>query len=216
MHEVLFDYFLTRFQVLVILLLAAGAGGAIYWVRHRHWHNQLLTLGQERDRAQEGMRALETQLATQQKPSAYRHNDLLTGLTFILQKSQETMNGLRDDQTVIRDKQKLLFSKAQELLQSARNVLDLPESYPGDPPKEFLNVKGLVEITLRELYVYAESKGVTLRTNLADVEPTFLNRDLTLQAIKNVIHNAIKYSLPGGIVDIELGLESDELDSEET
>ena len=40
-----------------------------------------------------------------------------------------------------------------------------------------------------------------------DGEPVLLNRNLILQALKNVVHNAIKYSYQGGVVGIALFLE---------
>ena len=63
---------------------------------------------------------------------------------------------------------------------------------------------------LIELFPYAQGKGVILRPDLPDLEPISLNRNFALQVLKNVIHNSIKYSYRGGIVDITLYLEEGE------
>ena len=50
---------------------------------------------------------------------------------------------------------------------------------PDKLEKELLNIRQLIESVLLELFPYAESQGVTLRPNLADIEPILLNRELT-------------------------------------
>ena len=63
---------------------------------------------------------------------------------------------------------------------------------------------------LLELYLYAQSQGVALMPNLHDMEPIAFNRDSILLALRNVIHNAIKYSPRGRVVEIDLSLEKAE------
>jgi signal transduction histidine kinase len=210
MQEMLFSYYLTRFEVLVILFSAGLVGCILYWVLRKRWRNTLETLQQELGRVRDKVEAAN-------KLNAFRHSDLLPGLTFISKKAVETLSGLPKDQIALRDKQNLIVSKARDLFESARNALDISELERHGTPKgkELLNVKGLVEDILREYHHYADSKGVTLLTNLTDVEPTLLNRELTLHSLRPVIHNAIKYSNPGGVVEIVLGLEGDDKDGDE-
>jgi signal transduction histidine kinase len=215
MHEVLFDHFLTRFEVLVLLFLAAGAGGVLYWVWRKRWQSKLETMEQELARIREKTRIPEPQTEDESKLNAFRHSDLLPGLIFIATKGAETLDGLEEDQIVLREKQDLIIAKAQELLQSARNALDLSEPEEGELEKELLNVKGLVEMVLRELYLYAHSKGVKLLASLADVEPTMLERYSTSDILRNIIHNAIKYSFRGGVVETVLSIRTGMLEGSE-
>jgi signal transduction histidine kinase len=214
MQSILLDYYFTFFEILVILFLIGGAGIAVYWVMRRHWQNRLKTLEQKHadDLAKhdsEHFQAFHDHLH-----SAVAH-EFVKGLDYILEWSAKTLERLGDEQLALRQKQKRIIAKAYELDQHAENILDLFASQGETREKEFLNLRGLVEralIVKGGLLDYAESKGVTLVENLDDVEPTALNKNLTLLALKNVIHNAIKYSFPGGVVEIVLSLERGEED----
>jgi signal transduction histidine kinase len=198
MESILLDYYFTLSEVLVILLLAGCVGGAIYWGLIRHWQRKLKTAEQRRN--PEHIRALHDHIQ-----SAVAH-EFGTGLDRITNQSAQTLEGLSEAQDSLREKQNKIIAKAQELDQHAANILDVFAPEQDEPPRELLNIRGLVEGVLVELYLYAESKRVTLRTNLADVEPTLLNRNLTLRSVKNVIHNAIRYSHPGSVVETTLTL----------
>jgi signal transduction histidine kinase len=209
MRDILFGYYLTRFEVLVILFLVGGAGVAIYWGIRRQWRSRLETLEQKLADAHlmgdsEHFQALYGHLQ-----SAVAH-EFVKGLDYIANKSAETLEGLAEAQNVLRDKQDRIIVKAHELTQHAENILDVFALERKDLQKELLSIRQLVEHVVLEFFRYAQSKGVTLRLNLADVEPTVLNRNLTLQALKNVIGNAIKYSFPGGVAGITLSLDGDE------
>jgi signal transduction histidine kinase len=198
MQSILLDYYFTLLEVLVFLLLAGCVGGAIYWGLMRHWQRKLRATEQRCD--PESIRALHNHIQ-----SAVAH-EFGTGLDHITNQSAQTLEGLSEAQDSLRDKQHAIIAEAQKLDQHADNILDVFAPEQEEPQRELLNIRGLVEGVLVKLYLYAESKRVTLRTNLADVEPTLLNRDLTLRSVKNVIHNAIRYSYPGGVVETTLTL----------
>ena len=44
MHSILLDYYFTLLEVLVLLFLIGGVGGAVYWGLRRHWRNRHKTL----------------------------------------------------------------------------------------------------------------------------------------------------------------------------
>jgi len=210
MHVILYDYYFTLFEVLVILFLLGGVGVAVYWGIRRRWQNRLKAVEQTHadDLAKhdsEYFRELYDLLQ-----SAIAH-EFLKGLDFISRKSAETLERLGDDQEALRQKQKGIIVKAYELDQHAENIETLFAPEEETLQKEFLNLRGLVESVSAGLVdPYAESRGVTLMANLDDVEPTVLDRNLTLVAVKNVIHNAIKYSFSGGVVEVDLALEGGE------
>jgi signal transduction histidine kinase len=209
MHSVLPDYYFTFLEVLVLLSLIGGVGLAVYWAMLRRWRNRLKTLEQELADARAKYDSEYFQALHNHLQSAVAH-EFVRHLDYISKESAETLERLGDDQEGLRQKQKGIIAKAYELDQRAENILALFASEGETPQKEFLNLRGLVEGVLIELFPYAETTGVTLMTNLDDVEPTALNRDLTLVALNNVIHNAIRYSHRGGVVEIVLSLERDE------
>jgi signal transduction histidine kinase len=129
-------------------------------------------------------------------------------LIFIKNKSAETLEGLGEEQNVLREKQNRIFATAHELIQHADNTLYAFASDWDRLQRELLNIRQLVESALIKIFPYAQRNGVTLMPNLDDVEPTVLYRDLTLLAVKNVIDNAIKYSFQGGVVGVDLALEN--------
>ena len=203
MHNLLFDYYLTRFGILV-LFLACSAVAAIYWVIRRRWQGKQKALEQE---------LAECQTMHFQKLHNNFHrivaHEYGKGLDYILNKSKETLEGLGKEQTALRDKQDGIIVKSHELTQHAMNILYLFAEQPDKLMKELLNIRQLVESVLLELFPYAESQGVTLRPNLDDIEPLILDRDLTVLVIRNLVHNAIKYSERGRVVEVILTVAED-------
>jgi signal transduction histidine kinase len=207
MPNMLLDYYFTLLEVLVILLLFSAVGIAVYWGMGRRWQSRLKVLEQKHaadltKHDSEHFQALHNHLQ-----SAIAH-EFLKHLPNISKKSEETLEGLGKEQTVLREKQKRIIAKACELDQHAENIVNLFDPEGNGLKAEFLNIRRLIEhVVLTVLLLYADSKGVTLMADLDDVEPTVLDRNKTLVALSNVIHNAIKYSLPGGVVKIVLSLE---------
>jgi signal transduction histidine kinase len=205
MHDILFEYYFACFEVLIILIFVGGIGGVICWGLRRRWKNTIKALEQKASKYDpEAIRALHDHLQ-----SIVAH-EFIHGLDYIEAKGAEVLDGLSEEQDILRSKQNKIIEKAHELTQHATNVLDVFATEPGEPKKELLNIRRLVEHVLLEFFPYAESRGVTIRQKLDDIEPAALNKDLVLQTIKNVIHNAIKYSYPGGVVEVSLYIEKDE------
>jgi signal transduction histidine kinase len=203
MHNLLFDYYLIRYGILA-LFLAFGAGAAAYWVIRRRWLGRLKALEQELAECQ----TTHFQMLHNQFHRIVAH-EYSKGLDYILNKSTETLQGLGQEQAALRDKQDGIIAKTHELKQHAMNILYVFALQPDKLGHELLNIRQLVESVLLELFPYAESQGVTLRPGLDDIEPMILDRDLTVLAIRNLVHNAIKYSERGRVVEIILTSEQD-------
>jgi signal transduction histidine kinase len=206
MSSFLSDYYYTRGEVVALLILLGVVGAAALWALWRIGRRRQATLEQAlseaRTRYDKGyFRALHDHLQ-----SAIAH-EVVKGLDYISSRSQETVAGLGQDETALRDKQHRITAKATEMAQHAVNITHLFAPEPVTAPGELLNTTGLVGSVLRELYPYAQSKGVTLRPDLETPEPVILDRDSVLLALRNVIHNAIRYSEPGRVVEVVLFVE---------
>jgi signal transduction histidine kinase len=204
MRDPLFIYYYQIRLEILALILVCGAVAAAFWSLRRHWQRRQKALEQE---------LADCQAEHFQKLYGYFQrivaHEYGKGLDYILNKSSETLEGLGKEQTAMRDKQDGIIAKANDLKQHAMNILSVFALKPDILKKELLNIRQLVESVLLELYPYAESQGVTLRPNLDDFEPLILDRDLTVLGIRNLVHNAIKYSEPGRVVEIRLTSEQD-------
>jgi signal transduction histidine kinase len=206
MSNFLSDYYYTRGEVVALLILVGVVGAAALWALWRTGRRKQAALEQAlsdaRTRYDKGyFRALHDHLQ-----SAIAH-EVVTGLDYIANQSKSTVEELAPDDTGLRDKQHRITAKAAEMAQHAVNITHLFAPEPVVAPGELLNITGLVESVLRELYPYAQSKGVTLRPDLEALEPVILDRDSALLALRNVIHNAIRYSEPGRVVEVALFVE---------
>ena len=213
MHDILLERYFTLFELLVNLLLAFGVvGGAAYlWMRWRRH-------GRPKDQEQsptEGQPAYDVQRP--QVPIgdllSFVAHDFGSSLAFIENKAKETLEGLENEPSALAEKQKGIFFAACDMQLHAENILKVFQPEPKEMALDWNPPIG--EVTgdvIRSLTPIADSNGVTLREILDDVEPTPLNRDSTVCVLRNLIHNAIKFSR-GGVVEVRLYLAEDERDA---
>jgi signal transduction histidine kinase len=205
MNSIPSEYYFTRGEVLVLLILLGVVGAALSLLAWRAWRHKLERLEQALSDARtrydkEYFRALHDHLQ-----SVIAH-EIVTGLDYIAKQSNASLAELGPDDTELRDKQHRIIAKATVMARRADNITNLFALEPFAGPKELMSVRRLVEYLLLELRFDAESRGVILRPDLADVEPVTFNRDSALRALRNVIENAIKYSHRAGVVQISLFL----------
>ena len=136
-------------------------------------------------------------------------HEFVKGLHFISTQTEEAVAGLRADQPDLRDRLNEVRAKAHEMTQHARNVVGLADLERNAPQREMVNLRGLLEGVMKELFPYAEACGVHLQVAYGSLGPILTVRSYVHQACSNVIHNAIKYSFPGGVVKITLRLEDE-------
>ena len=122
-------------------------------------------------------------------------HEFVKGLHFISSQTEEAVAGLRDDQPDVRAKLSEVRAKAHEMTQHARNVVGLADLERNAPQREMVNLRGLLEGVMKELFPYAEARGVHLQVEYGSLGPVLTVRSYMHQACSNVIHNAIKYSL---------------------
>ena len=136
-------------------------------------------------------------------------HEFVKGLHFISSETEEVMAGLRGDQPDLRDKLNEVRAKAYEMTQHAKNIVGLRDLEQNALQREMVNLRGLLEGVVKELFPYAEARGVHLQIEYGSLGPILTVRPLLHQLCSNVIHNAIKYSFPGGVVKITLSLKEE-------
>jgi signal transduction histidine kinase len=144
---------------------------------------------------------------TSHVPHVLAH-EIEKGLNNICIKAEETLQALDFEQLNLRDKQNHIVTKCFELIQHSHNILGLLDLKRTNFQVEALLLKDLIQRIIIDLVPYAKAAGVTIRPELEDVDPIFLNRHFAMQVITNVVHNAIKYSPSGSVVDIKLELKA--------
>ncbi len=216
----LLDYGIRLLDALALLVTVAAAAGVGYWWLRRRWRSEqrwlqsaLAEAQQQRDQLQHELEEVRARYDPARFKALQDHfqrviaHEFVKGLNFIVSQSEETVAGLHDDQANLRDRQVGVLAKAHEMIQHARNVVGLADLERNAPQRELVNLRGLLEGVSKELFPYAEAQGVTLRPQYANPGPISANRLLIAQLFSNVIHNAIKYSPSGSVVEIALRLE---------
>ena len=197
-------YYLSKIVILALILISCAVVSA-FWLLRRRWLGRYKALEQE---------LADCQASHFQKLYGFFHrivaHEYGKGLEYIRNKGAETYEGLGKEQLALRDKQSGIIAKSQEMELHGINIQNVFALQPDKLKKELLNIRQLVENVLKELFPYAESQGVTLRPDLVDIEPLILDLDLTVLAIRNLVHNAIKYSDHGKVVEISLTQEGEE------
>ena len=69
---------------------------------------------------------------------------------------------------------------------------------------ESLNIKTLIEESMNVLNDMAKNKNIEIRLAKAEVENVYADKEMVKTVIRNLIGNALKFTLQGGLVEIEV------------
>lgn len=153
--------------------------------------------------------SLEEQMKSERMKIALITNvshDLKTPLTSIISYADLLSNeeGLTN---TARDYVKILVDKSNRLKHTVSDLFDLAKSTSGNMTVEFerIDLKRLIEQTLADMGSDIEKSGLALKTRLPEA-PCNITADgkKLYRVFQNVIDNALKYSLQGTRVYIEL------------
>lgn len=72
-----------------------------------------------------------------------------------------------------------------------------------------LSLKGLVETTILPLQALAEQKNQQIKLDIPATIEVFADENQLPRALKNIVHNAIKFTPEGGVISISTSFEND-------
>lgn len=105
----------------------------------------------------------------------------------------------------------IMGEKAQRLKAMVQDVFEVSKAASGQLPVklERLDYARLLRQTLADMAQPIEDSGLTLRTSIPETEvPITADSDRLYRVFQNLIGNALKYSLPGSRVYLDLTVES--------
>lgn len=118
---------------------------------------------------------------------------------FALARDDRPREELREALHVIRDQSLRLRSIVDDLFFLARADSGEPMLRPAP-----LYLRDMLEDSVRSLRTVASARDITVRLSGVDEAPIVGDETLLRRAIDNVLVNAVKYSRPGGTVDVHL------------
>jgi len=125
----------------------------------------------------------------------------LSAAMFHVELLQEEGEGIFTEE--MRDDIGTIWAQLQRMNRIIRGILDLERVQAGTLNYEECSIEQLTETSIREFASQAAKKGVTLRSAIMpDLPPVVGDRHQLLQAIGNLIENAVKFTLDGGTVTV--------------
>jgi signal transduction histidine kinase len=143
-------------------------------------------------------------LATQQAQQDFTANlthDLKTPLTSIQGYSQAIIDGAAKNPATAAE---VIHEEAERLTRMVNELTDLARMQAGQLPMhlETIDIRQLVQAVTHNLSVVAQNKGLQLRAKLPPLPSISGDGDRLVQALNNLIGNAIKYTPQGGWVSV--------------
>jgi two-component system phosphate regulon sensor histidine kinase PhoR len=95
--------------------------------------------------------------------------------------------------------------EVEQLIQMVSELLELSriESGQAPPRRERISVAEVIQNSVDRLSVVAADKGITVKLLLSpDLQPALADRDQIGQVLMNLLYNAIKFTPPGGKIEI--------------
>jgi signal transduction histidine kinase len=126
---------------------------------------------------------------------------VMAGLETLQQIGTEKLDS---DQTEVLE---LCMRSCDQMLTLVNSLLDLSRLEKGMLPLQFsqVNVKDLIESSLKQVMLWAGQKNVTLRSHIEDrISSVKTDFEVTVRIIVNLLGNAIKFSPPGSAVSIQV------------
>lgn len=134
-------------------------------------------------------------------------HELRTPLTCIKGYVETLLEGAKDNPVICEQFLKVILEESERLNRLINDLLDLSmiEAKQIEMRIQKIEMARVIEETVSILKPYAEKNQVTINLELPKKIPIiFADEDRIRQVVINLIHNAIKYTKPGGKIDVSI------------
>lgn len=135
-------------------------------------------------------------------------HDLRTPMTRFRNRAELSLQATRSDEEY-RETIHELLEESEEILTMLNTLMDISEARTGSMQlnRSFVDL-GRLATDMADLYAYsAEEKSVTLHADTDGEVPVEVDLNRMRQVVANLLDNAIKYTDPGGRVDVKVRAE---------
>jgi signal transduction histidine kinase len=131
----------------------------------------------------------------------------LTGIKWMLELAGETLRDGDEPAACVRDAREA----AERLIQLVNELLDVSRLESGKVKIVLVPVDlaALTHAVLTELAGLVKDRGHRVAVHAEEVGPVALDEQLTRQVVLNFISNAVKYTPPGGSIDVRIAHHAD-------
>ena len=152
--------------------------------------------------------------ASRQAQQAFIANvshDLKTPLTSILGFSQALVEGVASDKAGVQRAAGIIYAEAQRMSRLVEQLLDLAKLEAGrvQLQRSAVNLTELVQEVARRFAPLAEEKGVNLTASGDEAVWVSGDADRLMQALTNLLDNALRYTPNNGAVSLHVGPQAD-------
>lgn len=143
-------------------------------------------------------------MKTEKQFTANAAHELRTPLAGLKAQIQTAL--LTQDETRRQHAMQNLLKGIDKMTRTVEQLLDLARSEPGGTPLEFehCNLTTLIEDALAEISTFALSKNITIEYDYNSNIFIFANANSMAILLRNLLDNAIRYTLDGGKVEVRL------------
>ena len=141
-------------------------------------------------------------------------HELRTPISSLKALADTLQEGAIDDRSVAHDFLKKMNGEIDRLSQMVQELGDLSRIESGETMlnKQPVDVVEIVNKVAESLKAQADRAGLNLNVSIsASLPEAFADRDRIQQVLINVIHNAIKFTPPGGMIDVSAIADGDNI-----
>ncbi len=141
-------------------------------------------------------------------------HELRTPITSLKLITETLQEGAIDSPATARNFIEKMDSEVDKLSQLVEELLELSKIESGKVPLEKKNVnpKVFIDLACERMALQAKRAGLTLKNSVKeDLPDTFVDAIRLEQVLVNLIHNAIKFTPPGGQIEVSANQESESI-----
>lgn len=131
-------------------------------------------------------------------------HELRTPITAVKVTAEALLAGAKDDEDLLQRFLHTIISEADRLSSLIDDLMEIAKRDSGisKTAKAAVNVADVIERAVRVVRPQAQRDEVDVRVDVPDGLAGFCDEAQTIQLLRNLVDNAVKYTRPGGSVDI--------------